>query len=86
MHHPCDAITSCINLAPGFRCEACPDGFDGNHVNGYYAQSLTEEYSNQVCSDVDECALGNLKHIIITYEISINAFSKKIKRKKRALN
>lgn len=45
-------------MAPGFRCEACPNGFDGNHANGYYSQSLTNEYQNQLCEDIDECALG----------------------------
>lgn len=39
-----------MNLAPGFRCEPCPNGFEGVHVNGYYAQSITEEYKNQICT------------------------------------
>lgn len=51
-------MTKCINLAPGFRCEPCPSGFDGIHVNGYYAESITQDYNKQVCNDVDECALG----------------------------
>lgn len=45
-------------MAPGFRCEPCPSGFDGNHANGYYAQSVTNEYQNQLCEDIDECTLG----------------------------
>lgn len=48
----------CVNLSPGFRCEPCPNGFDGHHANGYYAQTLTDEYERQVCRDIDECALG----------------------------
>lgn len=58
LHHPCDAIADCVNMAPGFRCEPCPNGYDGNHANGYYAQSVTNEYRNQVCEDIDECVLG----------------------------
>lgn len=48
-HHPCDPLAKCVNEAPGFRCEPCPDGFDGLHANGYYAQSITQEYNNQIC-------------------------------------
>lgn len=58
IHNPCDPIAKCINLAPGFRCEACPMGFDGIHVNGYYSQSITEEYTTQICNDIDECEVG----------------------------
>lgn len=43
-------MVKCINLAPGFRCEACPNGFDGVHVTGYHAQSITEDYVNQLCT------------------------------------
>lgn len=55
---PCDPIAKCVNLAPGFRCEPCPDGYDGVHVNGYYSQSITQEYTTQMCNDIDECTLG----------------------------
>lgn len=48
-----------MNLMPGFQCEPCPNGFDGNHAKGYQAQSMVNEYTNQVCQDVDECSLGN---------------------------
>lgn len=58
LHNPCDPMTKCVNLAPGFRCEPCPNGFDGIHVEGYYAQTITQEYTNQICNDIDECALG----------------------------
>lgn len=58
MHQPCDELAQCINMAPGFRCEPCPNGFDGNHANGYYSQSFTSEYQNQLCEDIDECTLG----------------------------
>lgn len=43
-------MVKCINLAPGFRCEPCPNGFDGVHVTGYYAQSISEDYVNQLCT------------------------------------
>lgn len=58
LHHPCDSLAGCVNLAPGFRCSPCPDGYDGVHANGYYSQSMTNEYRNQRCEDVDECMLG----------------------------
>lgn len=58
MHQPCDQLARCVNLSPGFRCEPCPNGFDGHHANGYYAQTLTDEYQRQTCHDIDECALG----------------------------
>lgn len=47
-----------MNLSPGFRCEPCPQGFDGVHAEGYYADHITPEYRNQVCNDVDECSNG----------------------------
>lgn len=55
---PCDRLTKCINLSPGFRCEPCPNGYDGNHANGVYASSATHEFRRQVCRDIDECANG----------------------------
>lgn len=58
LHEPCDPLARCINLSPGFRCLECPNGMDGQHANGYYAQSLTGEYQKQACHDIDECALG----------------------------
>lgn len=58
LHEPCDSLVQCVNMAPGFRCEPCPTGFDGTHANGYYAQSVTNEYQNQLCEDIDECAMG----------------------------
>lgn len=50
LYNPCDGMVKCINLAPGFRCEPCPNGFDGVHVTGYYAQSMSEDYTNQLCT------------------------------------
>lgn len=47
MYNPCDGLVKCINLAPGFRCEPCPNGYDGN---GYYAQSISEDHTNQLCT------------------------------------
>lgn len=32
--NPCDRLTRCINLQPGYRCSACPDGYDGSAVTG----------------------------------------------------
>lgn len=31
---PCDPRAGCTNLKPGFRCGACPLGFNGTHVQG----------------------------------------------------
>lgn len=50
LYNPCDPLTRCINLAPGFRCEPCPDGFEGIHVNGYYAEMITQDYKHQICT------------------------------------
>lgn len=33
-YHPCYPGVRCVNLAPGFRCEACPVGFTGPVVQG----------------------------------------------------
>ncbi|TRY95069.1 hypothetical protein DNTS_004697 [Danionella cerebrum] len=51
--NPCFPGVRCVNMAPGFRCEACPLGFTGKPVEGVgvaYAQT-----HKQVCDDVDEC-------------------------------
>lgn len=33
-YHPCYPGVRCVNLAPGFRCDACPVGFTGSMVQG----------------------------------------------------
>ena len=31
---PCAPGTRCVNLEPGYECEACPPGFKGEAVSG----------------------------------------------------
>lgn len=50
LYNPCDGMVKCINLAPGFRCEPCPNGYDGMHATGYFAESIGEDYINQLCT------------------------------------
>lgn len=45
-------------MAPGFRCDPCPSGYEGHHSNGYQATSLTHDFRQQLCRDIDECAKG----------------------------
>lgn len=71
LHEPCDALAQCVNMAPGFRCEPCPNGFDGNHANGYYAQSVTNEYQNQLCEDIDECAMDIAELRLLEYSWNV---------------
>ncbi|KAK1345153.1 hypothetical protein QTO34_013863 [Cnephaeus nilssonii] len=55
-YHPCYPGVRCVNLAPGFRCDACPVGFTGSMVQGVgisFAKS-----NKQVCTDIDECRNG----------------------------
>ncbi|KAK7933574.1 hypothetical protein WMY93_004470 [Mugilogobius chulae] len=51
--NPCFPGVTCLNTAPGFRCEKCPLGFTGPELTGVgvsYAQT-----NKQVCDDIDEC-------------------------------
>uniref|UniRef100_A0A6Q2YPH7 TSP C-terminal domain-containing protein n=1 Tax=Esox lucius TaxID=8010 RepID=A0A6Q2YPH7_ESOLU len=50
---PCFLNVSCVNMAPGFRCERCPLGYSSPEISGVgvaYAKS-----HKQVCEDIDEC-------------------------------
>ncbi|XP_020810586.1 cartilage oligomeric matrix protein-like, partial [Drosophila serrata] len=58
LYMPCDDLTTCTNLNPGFQCGPCPPGFDGVHAHGYYADYLSVEYRKQTCMDIDECLSG----------------------------
>ncbi|KAH8251380.1 hypothetical protein KR032_010245 [Drosophila birchii] len=58
LYMPCDGLTTCTNLNPGFQCGPCPPGFDGVHAHGYYADYLSVEYRKQTCVDIDECLSG----------------------------
>lgn len=57
---PCDPLARCQNLSPGFRCDPCPHGYDGHHANGCHASSITHDFRNQICRDIDECAAGGI--------------------------
>ncbi|XP_036675876.3 cartilage oligomeric matrix protein isoform X1 [Drosophila suzukii] len=58
VYYPCDDLTSCTNLSPGFQCGPCPVGFDGTHAHGYYAEYYSLDYRKQTCLDIDECRTG----------------------------
>ncbi|XP_015584860.1 cartilage oligomeric matrix protein [Cephus cinctus] len=53
---PCDHRVRCMNLVPGYRCDACPVGFTGNRVQGI-GLAEARRY-RQTCIDIDECADG----------------------------
>nr|KAF6491246.1 thrombospondin 4 [Molossus molossus] len=55
-YHPCYPGVRCVNLAPGFRCDACPVGFTGSLVQGVGISFA--KTNKQVCSDIDECRNG----------------------------
>lgn len=51
--NPCFPDVRCVNMAPGFRCEKCPLGYNGPELTGVgvaYAKS-----NKQMCEDIDEC-------------------------------
>lgn len=55
---PCDPLTLCENLEPGFRCHPCPIGYIelGETV---FSKSLNlGNFTRQKCIDLDECASG----------------------------
>ncbi|XP_026843158.1 cartilage oligomeric matrix protein-like, partial [Drosophila persimilis] len=58
IYQPCDELTVCTNLNPGFKCAPCPSGFDGIHAHGYFADHLSVDYRKQTCLDTDECQSG----------------------------
>nr|CAD7435198.1 unnamed protein product [Timema monikensis] len=54
---PCDPHVRCVNLSPGYRCDACPQGFTGS--SGLEGIGLEVALHNrQRCYDIDECADG----------------------------
>ncbi len=54
---PCDPMTNCQNLSPGFLCTACPPGYRGPRVQGVGLEYARRH--RQVCRDIDECAVDN---------------------------
>ncbi|XP_073822840.1 cartilage oligomeric matrix protein-like [Musca autumnalis] len=58
LYRPCDILTTCVNLSPGFRCEPCPEGYEGMHSLGYYAPEWTNTSQPQTCADINECETG----------------------------
>ncbi|KAL6032157.1 hypothetical protein STEG23_025096 [Scotinomys teguina] len=55
-YHPCYPGVRCVNLAPGYRCDACPVGFTGPMVQGVGVNFA--KTNKQMCTDVDECRNG----------------------------
>ncbi|XP_078740467.1 thrombospondin-3-like isoform X1 [Lampetra fluviatilis] len=53
---PCFAGVRCVNAAPGFSCEPCPDGLAGPLLQGVGVEFAKD--TKQVCTDVDECQDG----------------------------
>lgn len=54
---PCDAMTQCQNLAPGFSCTSCPPGYTSPRVRGIGVEYARR--NKQICRDVNECEDGN---------------------------
>ncbi|XP_076289321.1 cartilage oligomeric matrix protein-like isoform X1 [Lasioglossum baleicum] len=54
---PCFPGVKCKNLNPGYRCEACPKGFNGSSVEGSDLEHA-KKYK-QVCKDINECLIDN---------------------------
>lgn len=52
---PCDSLTQCINLSPGFRCEPCPSGYRGQYTPSTFVPSVNNQIERFQCIDVDEC-------------------------------
>lgn len=55
---PCDLRVRCTNLSPGFRCDACPSGYDGDHAAGLYMTYVESGFKRQSCEDINECTKG----------------------------
>ncbi|XP_073822844.1 cartilage oligomeric matrix protein-like [Musca autumnalis] len=55
VYRPCDMLSTCVNLSPGFRCEPCPLGYEGMHSDGYNAKYWTNTSQRQNCVDINEC-------------------------------
>lgn len=56
---PCDPKVQCTNMSPGFRCEACPSGYHGQHAQGLYVEAVTDHtFQRQRCEDINECREG----------------------------
>ncbi|XP_070566935.1 uncharacterized protein [Ptychodera flava] len=56
-HNPCWDPSTCTNLAPGFECAGCPDGYDGYTPHGIGYEDVMA--GDQNCTDIDECTNGN---------------------------
>ncbi|XP_076289323.1 cartilage oligomeric matrix protein-like [Lasioglossum baleicum] len=54
---PCFPGVKCENLNPGYRCEACPKGFNGSSIEGSELDHAKKH--KQVCKDINECLIDN---------------------------
>lgn len=61
LYEPCDRRVHCTNLAPGFVCDPCPEGYAGEHANGVRVQHMDHTFKRQSCVDVDECIEGTAR-------------------------
>ncbi|XP_073822838.1 cartilage oligomeric matrix protein-like [Musca autumnalis] len=55
LYMPCDILSTCTNLRPGFQCQPCPWGYTGMHSFGFYSTNWTNSYQPQTCVDINEC-------------------------------
>lgn len=55
---PCDPKTRCTNLSPGFQCDACPVGYDGQFYQGIRMTEADHTFQRQRCEDINECRTG----------------------------
>lgn len=58
---PCDAKARCTNLSPGFRCDPCPAGYNGQHYQGLFMTFADHTFVRQRCDNIDECRQGTAK-------------------------
>lgn len=58
---PCDRLTVCTNLSPGFKCEQCPAGYRGQYTESSFFPAVNNHIEHFQCTDIDECREGTAR-------------------------
>lgn len=58
---PCDPRVQCTNLSPGYKCEACPEGYHDQRSIGVFLATADYSSERHRCEDINECLEGTAR-------------------------